>query len=1307
MSQTVDPVVETNSQDQQRCKVCKPEDDRDEIMPWWPRSHMGRHLTSKKHIEAARVAMIRAKSTGTATHPPVPSIPPDTIHDPFAATWIYNSHQSCNTSTTPFGATYSSNMPPEEYSNLNDPVMSASDAIFLDRDPRLQATEDGLNFCFQYGEALDDPISTFDRETEPEALSNENEDDNSASEDQCNPATDPWPDMKHFYTHLLFRSLRLGLSSQQKEAILWWAKVCGMQGVPTTYSLDKCEKKLQACGEDPIHTSKTYYKAFSNPSIRHSMMLYPTDGEGVVAEVWDAEKLAKGEHRDQLTPMAVSPNNHTTHYYINELCELEDGDVFIPKMFLRRDDGLWARGCLTTCSTDVQNAQIIISVHSNEVLRPLAQFRRNCLQLMDRYAGMLKFEAASSYYQTYMPHPLRRQADGREVYSVPLIVFQDDVSANRTKQWNKHHVVYASNAALPREELNRASNVKFVCSSPHAQPLEMMGCVMQMCEETFEAPIVVWDAATEREVLLRMYALCISADNQMHVEHCSSTGMQSNLFCRMCMSGGPQAFRATLDGFSGLFKPGKPRELQDTINHLEAQWTMVLDGHATSHLDATQRDSGIKDPIAQPWLDSLLARRNEMTPSKSTNISKDMQAQIASILKQEYQANTPALRMNPLLQMKDFDVHKDTPIEILHTVQLGAVKYYWRFTCKHLNKEQFNIFKTRFESLPVAGLDMGTSRVPEYICRYPGSCIGTHFRFIIQLIPFALRGLVPPELFRVWLVLGRLTVLLWHKRILNMDEYCNELTTFIDDFLHAVSTFDPMTITTKAKLHILTHAPFHVRRFGPLLGPDSERYEAFNSNFRLLSVLSTRLAPSHDAAQAFSRIDRLTHVASGGWWYNAKYGRYMQAGPAVLHHMRHDSKSRELLNLDAKELPDPGSVCFKDGERTLSSHKPWAEILANLVPCPSTVPESTHFDSATQMIAENGNKVEIGSDIILCNPLEQENSINRFAIGRVVHIVMSTDSKHSLLVYNPFAWRSEVDRELCMPALIRQERHEVAICAHVKCVINLQHHCAESVCDESGSKTVRQERELTTITRPISNHGDSTNYILNLNSMTNYEYIHGIARAHSMLPSRLLNADEYLSIRQSAIARLNEIATQRAEKREHNRLLKKAAEQVQAQREATTAPESASNDPTMADRAASTSNGGGQAGGQTRSRGRGLGRGLGRGRGRGRGRGGILAAASPPGVEENIGSFGNTYKRTRQSTSYDANDTTLNNLAGPSSHSAPTGNTQASTSSASTVQQAAVLQADSNRLHRYWSEEAQRYYIWDTLTNSSFWEPPQ
>jgi hypothetical protein len=124
--------------------------------------------------------------------------------------------------------------------------------------------------------------------------------------------------------------------------------------------------------------------------------------------------------------------------------------------------------------------------------------------------------------------------------------------------------------------------------------------------------------------------------------------------------------------------------------------------------------------------------------------------------------------------------------------------------------------------------------------------------------------------------------------------------------LHAVSVFDPITITAKAKLHILTHAPYYARRFGPLLGPDSERYESYNSNFRLMSILSTRQAPSMDAAHAFARIDRLTHVAAGGWWYSPDHRQYIQAGQAIIDHMNNSSKSRELLGLEANSGAPPG-----------------------------------------------------------------------------------------------------------------------------------------------------------------------------------------------------------------------------------------------------------------------------------------------------------------------------------------------------------------------------------------------------------------
>ena len=73
-----------------------------------------------------------------------------------------------------------------------------------------------------------------------------------------------------------------------------------------------------------------------------------------------------------------------------------------------------------------------------------------------------------------MPNPLCEKSGGRMVLTVPLIIFMDDVSGNVSKQWNKHHVVYMSNAAMAREMLEKEFCVRFVSSSPHATPLELM-----------------------------------------------------------------------------------------------------------------------------------------------------------------------------------------------------------------------------------------------------------------------------------------------------------------------------------------------------------------------------------------------------------------------------------------------------------------------------------------------------------------------------------------------------------------------------------------------------------------------------------------------------------------------------------------------------------------------------------------------------------------------------------------------------------------------------------------------------------------
>jgi len=81
-----------------------------------------------------------------------------------------------------------------------------------------------------------------------------------------------------------------------------------------------------------------------------------------------------------------------------------------------------------------------------------------------------------------MPHPLRATAGARPVYSIPLVLFIDDVSGNKSKQWNKHYSCYMSNGAIPREKLEQEFHVRFVATSPHATPLEIMQGVRSSIE---------------------------------------------------------------------------------------------------------------------------------------------------------------------------------------------------------------------------------------------------------------------------------------------------------------------------------------------------------------------------------------------------------------------------------------------------------------------------------------------------------------------------------------------------------------------------------------------------------------------------------------------------------------------------------------------------------------------------------------------------------------------------------------------------------------------------------------------------------
>ena len=101
-----------------------------------------------------------------------------------------------------------------------------------------------------------------------------------------------------------------------------------------------------------------------------------------------------------------------------------------------------------------------------------------------------------------------------------------------------------------------------------------------------------------------------------------------------------------------------------------------------------------------------------------------------------------------------------------------------------------------------------------------------------------------------------------------------------NNVLDLFSTIDPSKIITKPKLHLLTHLPDDIRRFGPLVGEATETFECFNAVFRFCSILSNHQAPSRDIAIQLADQEGFKQRVTGGWWPDNS-GDWRRSGPGV------------------------------------------------------------------------------------------------------------------------------------------------------------------------------------------------------------------------------------------------------------------------------------------------------------------------------------------------------------------------------------------------------------------------------------------
>ncbi|KAL1662140.1 hypothetical protein GGF50DRAFT_59618 [Schizophyllum commune] len=901
----------------------------------------------------------------------------------------------------------------------------------------------------------------------------------------------------------------------------------------------------------------------ANPNVRPQLHFLPEDTAPKVSEAWQAERWLHELDPQLATPMIRLGKQD---YYVFEPALLRgngghgvgfEDHVFMPiRWFLRNGRkfgkawrlhpvkaGDGREGWLVDArhEVEVDSAQLLLSFpefveafHAYNVADPRNIFGvfviYPCRDPSDYPIGIQRTDDATNLWDQAGSDPIngnawRKKARGHRSVSFPIWLYCDDTSGNVSKRWNKHNSFLFTAAGLPRREVHKESSIHFLSTSNIAPPLEMLDGIVDQLEAAQTEGVWAWDCIEKEFVLVIIAVLAMLGDNPMQSEFACHIGFMGRLFCRVCWAtrglffwdegdgdedadtksaartkGKKETLQDMIFRLNNFMSVTLPRRRHESVDILRSQFRTSLNLGAKAEYERQRTVYGIKDVFMEHFVYRLF------DVNKRGGGSKAFKEKELERLKRDL----PVFPYSPVWRIRDFDPHSDTPVEILHVILLGFVKYFWRDTLTRLNKRQLETLKIRISSFDVRGL--GVSPLSgERLVTYGRSLTGSDFRVIAQIAPFVLQGLMKQENIDVWCALSVIVTMAWQSEILDMGVYIPELELGINNFLDRVCVLTPQWFN-KPKFHVLLHLPDHIRRFGPAMLFATEGFESFNAVIRAASVHSNRHAPSRDIAAQMARRNRVRHLLSGGMFLLQATKPTTRVGRSLTQTL--DLRSNELtINIspwttlrpdtlnpekwrvastEPRRLLENGlfGMCTSSGETFA-----WQNTIpgANRIPRPAILDPYVSFERCDEVLLTDGSHVRPMDWVLYSYPGEAGTPRR---VGRIRQILQGTSCSGQRgpgILCIQQAIIGEVHEKYGMRRLELLDLQFSTIvfsnstCAHV----NVQHNCSDNECAIVKTRLQRQEGEVATEkTLEVQHRGKGDDVLLNTAQMRSSAYLH-------------------------------------------------------------------------------------------------------------------------------------------------------------------------------------------------------------------------